>query len=196
MPTSPLARGAGPAGAPMMDDPRIRSPAWRPRIGFAYTFETLRFLSSAYPEVRFVWIMGADNLSQFDRWERWRELRELMPIAVYARPARPSGDSLQGRDCACSQSRLPDRRGRAAGAARSRPPGFTCHGLTFTLILNRNPGRPQGSGELIDSRNLAAEPAKRAYRLAVRDCHHDWNDGNSSAFQASTPFNQGPPETA
>ena len=54
--------------------------------GFRYTYETLRFLKSSCPGTKFVWIMGADNLSQFHRWERWPEIARLMPIAVYVRP--------------------------------------------------------------------------------------------------------------
>jgi nicotinate-nucleotide adenylyltransferase len=41
---------------------------------------------ATHPGVRFVWMMGADNLSQFHRWERWREIARLMPMAVYVRP--------------------------------------------------------------------------------------------------------------
>ena len=36
--------------------------------------------------VRFVWIMGADNLSQFHRWRHWRKIAALTPILVVDRP--------------------------------------------------------------------------------------------------------------
>ena len=32
--------------------------------------------------MRFVWIIGADNLRSFHRWQRWREIAMLVPIAV------------------------------------------------------------------------------------------------------------------
>ena len=38
------------------------------------------------PLVRFVWIMGADNLASFDRWQRWREIFTTVPIVVVDRP--------------------------------------------------------------------------------------------------------------
>lgn len=51
-----------------------------------YTFDTLSRLIAEHRAVRFVWLMGADNLAQFHRWKRWREIAGLMPIAVIERP--------------------------------------------------------------------------------------------------------------
>lgn len=55
-------------------------------IGARYTFDTLAWLSRRAPKVRFVWIMGADNLRQFHLWRHWRAIADLMPIAVVDRP--------------------------------------------------------------------------------------------------------------
>jgi nicotinate-nucleotide adenylyltransferase len=52
----------------------------------AYTYATLAFLKSRSPLVRFVWIMGADNLAEMEKWHRWREIFGLFPIAVVDRP--------------------------------------------------------------------------------------------------------------
>jgi len=37
------------------------------RLGTRYTSETLRSMQRHYPNVRFVWLMGADNLVEFHR---------------------------------------------------------------------------------------------------------------------------------
>ena len=55
-------------------------------LGTRYTIDTLRKLAARYPRNRFVWLMGSDNLAQFDRWKAWRDVARLMPIAVIARP--------------------------------------------------------------------------------------------------------------
>ena len=55
-------------------------------MGTRYTVDTLRSLKRRYPGREFVWLMGADNLSQFHRWRNWREIARIMPIAVIARP--------------------------------------------------------------------------------------------------------------
>jgi nicotinate-nucleotide adenylyltransferase len=51
-----------------------------------HTASTLAFLKMRSPLVRFVWIMGADNLATFDRWLRWREIFTMVPIVVVDRP--------------------------------------------------------------------------------------------------------------
>jgi len=51
-----------------------------------YTVDTLKFLKRRFPGVRFVWLMGADNLADLHRWRDWPELFRLMPIAVFDRP--------------------------------------------------------------------------------------------------------------
>lgn len=64
----------------------IRATDIEARIRTRYTHDTLRALRRRFPRDRFVWIMGADNLVQFDRWQRWRGIARTMPIAVVARP--------------------------------------------------------------------------------------------------------------
>ncbi|RKF12912.1 nicotinate-nucleotide adenylyltransferase [Roseovarius spongiae] len=56
------------------------------QIGSRHTAQTLRALRAACPRVRFVWLMGADNMAQFDQWQDWRQIMEMVPIGVLARP--------------------------------------------------------------------------------------------------------------
>jgi len=55
-------------------------------LGTRYTYATLKALTRRYPQRRFVWLMGADNLSQFHNWGHWRSIAKLVPIAVIGRP--------------------------------------------------------------------------------------------------------------
>jgi nicotinate-nucleotide adenylyltransferase len=55
------------------------------QAGFYYTYTTLRALDAMFPRIRFVWLMGADNLAGFHRWQHWREILQLTPIAVFDR---------------------------------------------------------------------------------------------------------------
>jgi nicotinate-nucleotide adenylyltransferase len=65
---------------------RIRPTAIEARLGTVYTVDTLAALVRRYPNHRFVWLMGADNLAQFHRWRDWRGIAREVPIAVIARP--------------------------------------------------------------------------------------------------------------
>jgi len=65
---------------------RIRPTAIERELGTRYTLDTLRRLRLRYPKVQFIWLMGSDNLAQFQRWRNWREIARTMPIAVIARP--------------------------------------------------------------------------------------------------------------
>jgi nicotinate-nucleotide adenylyltransferase len=56
------------------------------RLGTRYTADTLHKFRARYPGVRFVWIMGADNLGGLHRWRDWQALMRDMPMAVVARP--------------------------------------------------------------------------------------------------------------
>lgn len=63
------------------------------RAGVQRTIDTLRLLVRRHPDVRFVWLMGSDNLAGFHRWRGWTDIMRLMPVAVIARP----GSLLESR---------------------------------------------------------------------------------------------------
>jgi nicotinate-nucleotide adenylyltransferase len=54
-------------------------------LGTSYTSETVAQLKGSFPDINFVWLMGADNLSSIDRWKDWTKLVESVPIAVFDR---------------------------------------------------------------------------------------------------------------
>ena len=66
--------------------PFIRVTDIERRLGTRYTVETLKALQHRFPRLRFVWLMGSDNLQQFARWRRWQQIAHLVPIAVVRRP--------------------------------------------------------------------------------------------------------------
>jgi nicotinate-nucleotide adenylyltransferase len=79
------------------------------RIGTRWTIDTLRALTARHPGVRFVWLMGSDNLAGFHRWRGWTDIFRLMPIAVVARP----GSLLESRTAPAATRfagfRIPER---------------------------------------------------------------------------------------
>ncbi len=55
-------------------------------LGTVFTVDTVCALRVRFPRARFVWLMGADNLTQLPRWRRWRRIVATMPFAVVPRP--------------------------------------------------------------------------------------------------------------
>lgn len=64
----------------------IRPTAIEAKLGTRYTADTLKALKRRFPRHQFIWLMGADNLLQFDEWRDWRGIARTVPIAVIARP--------------------------------------------------------------------------------------------------------------
>jgi nicotinate-nucleotide adenylyltransferase len=89
----------------------------------AYTYSTLAFLKTRSPLVRFVWIMGADNLAEMEQWHRWREIFGLFPIAVVDRPGWRLRALSSKPARAYARQRLPEAQARML--AHTPPPTWT-----------------------------------------------------------------------
>lgn len=49
------------------------------------TYDVLTKLKQDYPDIEPVWIMGADNLIQFNQWDYWQEIPEIAPVLIVDR---------------------------------------------------------------------------------------------------------------
>lgn len=85
------------------DHPKMKVTAHELSLGTPYTAETLKTICLKRPRLKFVWIMGADNLSSFHRWQNWRMIMESVPVAVVDRPhasmsvmSSPAAQAYQG----------------------------------------------------------------------------------------------------
>lgn len=127
----PLARRVE-AARETATDPRIKVTGFEAAMGFTFTWQTVRFLTSTLPDRRFVWIMGADSLADFHRWERWRDIAASMPIAVYVRPGA-GHRALTSRAAATFDfAQRPARDARVM--AHQRPPAWIyLHGRQSSL---------------------------------------------------------------
>lgn len=69
----------------MAGHPRIRVTTIEADLGTRYTADTIAVLKTRFPVIRFVWLMGADNLAQIARWDRWMRIFRSVPVAILAR---------------------------------------------------------------------------------------------------------------
>lgn len=120
-------------------------------LGTSYTAATLAFLRLRHPRVKFVWVMGADNLAGFHRWQRWMEIARSMPIAVVDRPGWRWRGLASAAARRLAASRVPEQR---AGTLASR------RGRGWTMLSTRL--SPLSSTELRDRHDgLMQAPANR-----------------------------------
>ena len=120
------------AAQKIASDPRIVVTGIEADFRTRYTVDTVIKLRRRFPAARFVWIMGADNLSQFSRWRSWQTIAELLPIAVIDRPT----DSLRAGGAAAAQrlARYRVDESRAKQLADSAPPAWVfLRGLKLPL---------------------------------------------------------------
>lgn len=128
---TPLAKRVA-AAQTLAHHPRIDVSDLEAELGTNYTYETISYLVQRCPGVRFVWIMGADNLRSFHRWQRWRGIARLVPIAVIDR----LGPSLYATASTAAQAltrfRIPETGARTL-TERTPPAWIYLHGLKSPL---------------------------------------------------------------
>jgi nicotinate-nucleotide adenylyltransferase len=121
-------------------DPRIDVSCLESVIGTRYTVDTINYLRRRASGLRFVWIMGADNLAQFHRWQHWQRIVTQIPIAVIDRPPQSFRALAAPAAQAMAPYRLPENEaGRLAG--RRAPAWVFLTGLKMNLSSTtlRNP---------------------------------------------------------
>ena len=110
------------AARKMASDPRIDVSCLESVIGTRYTVDTISYLRRRASGLRFVWIMGADNLAQFHRWQNWRRIASEVPIAVIDRPPQSFRALAAPAAQALARYRLPEN--QAGRLADQRPPAW------------------------------------------------------------------------
>ena len=125
-PGNPLkSRGPAPLAERMararvvMQHPRAEVTDIESQLGTRYTAETLKRIGVLYPQVRFVWLMGADNMTQLHLWQDWREIMESVPIGVLARPGQRISARMSRAAAAYPAHRIPGRFGHLLARARA-----------------------------------------------------------------------------
>jgi nicotinate-nucleotide adenylyltransferase len=157
-PGNPLKRGAD--AAPFAErlmlcrtvakNPHIVVTDFEAALDSPYTASTLAFLKTRSPLVRFVWIMGADNLAGFHRWLRWREIFTMVPIVVVDRPGWRMKALASKAARTYADARVPEA--EAGGLALRPPPAWTfltgpLSQLSSTSLRNKALRRGRASGQ-------------------------------------------------
>jgi nicotinate-nucleotide adenylyltransferase len=73
-------------------DPNIMVTDIESEMDTKFTIDTLKRLKTKFPDTKFVWLMGADNLAQFDQWKDWKKIANTVPFAIFNRPSYSSAN--------------------------------------------------------------------------------------------------------
>ena len=152
---APLAQRIAAARA-LTHHPRIDVTGLEAVINTKYTYDTISWLLTRFPRVRFVWIMGADNLRSFHRWQNWRGIAKLVPIVVVDRlgPSLYAAASAAGQ--ALGRARIPEH--NAVTLPDRRAPAWAFRRLKSPLSRRR--WRPAPIRELPAISQKRAAPAR------------------------------------
>jgi nicotinate-nucleotide adenylyltransferase len=130
--------------------PRIEVTGFACEKSSPYTIDLVTELKRRFPAVKFVWLMGADNLADFHRWRAWERIFKLMPIAVLDRPsfrlkARASKAAHRFSEFHVDES-------DASGLAQLEPPAWTIlshrlSALSSTTLRAKKPRRKKAKGK-------------------------------------------------
>ena len=132
------------AARALADHPAIQVTAIEAALNTRYTVDTIAALLRRFPNVQFVWLMGADNLSQFHRWRDWQTIARQLPFAVIDRPS----DSLRALASPAAQSLAKYRQNESAAAQLAdfgAPAWVFLHGLKSPLSSTQLRSHTKGS---------------------------------------------------
>jgi len=148
---------------------RIRATGIEVRLGTRYTVDTVAALQRRCPGVRFVWLIGADNLLELPRWHRWADLFGRVPIAVFAR--RPYSLTALSGLAAQRFARYRMREAAAAALASRTPPAWVflhcrTHPASATAIRKSRQRRSEERGSWQRAKGIQPYQANPGSRRA------------------------------
>lgn len=153
---APLAERMASARRMAAGEQRILVTDLEGRLGTTYTADTLRALTRLLPRVRFVWLMGADNLIQVHQWQDWPQIFNALPVAVFDRPSYSLRALSSKAAHAFARYRLKERSARCL--AEARPPAWVfircrLNPQSATEIRARQPAREETVGGRVQGNN-------------------------------------------
>lgn len=101
----------------VMQHPRVDITDVEVQLGTRFTAQTIAALRARSPGVRFVWLMGADNLAQLHHWQDWQQIVETVPIGVMARPGQRISARMSRAAALYAKYRIPARQSQLLGHA-------------------------------------------------------------------------------
>lgn len=88
--------------------PKIKFTYFEQYLKSKHTSHTISYLNSRAPNAHFVWLMGADNLSNISYWKNWQTIFNAIPIAVFDRSGKHLSSITSKAACYFKAHRKPN----------------------------------------------------------------------------------------
>jgi nicotinate-nucleotide adenylyltransferase len=116
----------------MSPGPRVKVTAFEAAYKVRFSADTVTLIKAHHRGIRFIWVMGADNLKNFHHWQRWRQIADMLPIAIIDRPGSTLSYVSSKMALAYDYARVDED--DAGSLARLKAPAWTLiHGPRSTL---------------------------------------------------------------
>ena len=107
----------------LVESPNIKLSPIEIRHNFQYSFQLLKFIQKRHRHIKFIWVMGEDNITQFHLWKNWQWIANNVKIAVIA---RGSNRSLVNASTFALKYRTRRLRGRQSTQSQYLKPPIWC----------------------------------------------------------------------
>ena len=107
------------AACRIMRHPRVEISNFEEQVGTRYSYQTVARLKRRFPKANFVWLMGADSMSQLHNWKKWNSFVKDVPIGVFARPGQNIPARFSVAAVRYMRFKLPQERSRALPCRRA-----------------------------------------------------------------------------
>ena len=123
----------------IIHNPRIRVSDFEYVNRIHHTFETISKLNQSYHDHKFIWLMGSDNLVQFDQWKNWDWIFQNIPIVVLSRTKSDLPGLASRAANAFSQNYIPSNLAR--NIVYHEPPVWTLVKTPIFMYPHHNTGQ-------------------------------------------------------
>lgn len=112
----------------IVNDKRIKVSDIENKLATKYTIDTLIKLKEKNPNHHFIWLMGADNLVQFNQWKDWQKIAKTVPFAIFNRPSYSKSAKMSIAATELDEFKVSEEMAR--DLYKLKPPAWTYYGLT------------------------------------------------------------------
>ena len=124
------------AACRIMRHPKVDISNFEEFAGTRYSYQAVAYIKSKFPKANFVWLMGADNMSQLHKWKNWDSFIHSVPIGVFARPNQNLPARFSVAAIRFTRFRLPQELSRTL--PEREPPAWTLVNLPMDRTSSTN----------------------------------------------------------